>query len=289
MKKKILIIGGNSLIGSNLSVYFKLKNFNIIVGVRSLGRLNIKNISQFYYSDLSLKKNWKKIENKILTFKPDFLINCVGITKHKKNKQNIRIINTYFPYFLSRLTIPYNFKLFHLSTDCVFDGKIGNYSEESITTAKDSYGKTKAEAEKKIIKNKNCIILRSSILGHELYDHKNLLDWFIKCSDKRIYGFKNAFFSGPTALEYGKILVKFINKKNTIEGLYNIGTNKISKLNLLILINKIYKLNKIIKINKKLNIDRSLNIGKFKRTFKYKPKSWVQLLKEQKIFYEKYF
>jgi dTDP-4-dehydrorhamnose reductase len=287
MKKKILIIGANSLFGTTLSIYLK-KKFNIIAGVRSFDKINFKNIPHFFYSDLKLKKNWKKIENKILSFKPDYLINCTGITKHNKNKIDLKLINVHFSFFLSKLTIPYKFKLIHLSTDCVFDGKIGDYSEKSIPTEDNSYGKTKAEADKKIVENKNTTILRSSALGHELSGHKNLLDWFIRCDDKKIYGFKNAFFSGPTTLEYAKILTKFLKKKN-IQGLYNVGTNRISKLNLLILVNKIYKLDKIIKINKKFNIDRSLNIGKFRRTFKYKPKSWSLLLKEQKIFYEKHF
>lgn len=289
MKKKILIIGGNSLVGSTLSMYLKLKKFNIIVGVRSLDKIHIKAIPHFFYSDLKLKKNWKKIKKKISIFKPKYLINCVGITKHNKNKKNIKLINIHLPFFLSKLAVLYKFKLFHLSTDCVFDGKIGNYNEKSIPNAHDSYGKSKAEAEKKIIKNKNCIILRSSILGHELSNHKNLLEWFIQSKKKKIYGFKNAFFTGPTALEYAKIIMKFINKKNTIQGMYNIGTKKISKLNLIILINKIYNLNKIIKINNKFNIDRSLNTRKFRKTFKYKPKSWTLLLKEQKNFYEKHF
>lgn len=288
MKKKILIIGANSLFGTTLSRYLK-KRFNIIAGVRSFAKINFKNVPHFFYSDLRLKKNWKKIENKILSFKPDYLINCIGITKHNKNKIDLKLINIHFSFFLSKLTIPYKFKLIHLSTDCVFDGKVGNYSEKAIPTANDLYGKTKAEADKKIIKNKNCVILRSSILGHELSNHKNLLEWFIRCKDKKIFGFKNSFFSGPTALEYAKILTKVLKKKNTIQGLYNVGANKISKLDLLILINKIYKLGKIIKANKKFNIDRSLNIRKFRRTFKYKPKSWPLLLKEQKIFYEKHF
>ena len=160
----------------------------------------------------------------------------------------------------------------HFSTDCVFDGKRGNYTEYSKRNAKDEYGKYKALAESKI-KN-NTLVIRTSIIGHEIDDKKlSLLEWFLN-SKKKIWGFKRAFFSGLTTLEISKVINKILLGKFFYRGLFNISSKEISKYYLLIKIKKIYKLNKTIFRDNEFIIDRSLNAKKFKKKYKISVNSW---------------
>ena len=113
--------------------------------------------------------------------------------------------------FLDKLTKIYKFKHIHFSTDCVFDGKTGNYNEKSNRNAKDNYGKYKALAEKKI-KN-NTLIIRTSIIGHEIEGKKlSLLEWFLN-NKKTISGYSFAYFSGLTTLEIPNAAWKSVNLK----------------------------------------------------------------------------
>ena len=113
--------------------------------------------------------------------------------------------------FLDKLTKIYKFKHIHFSTDCVFDGKTGNYNEKSNRNAKDNYGKYKALAEKKI-KN-NTLIIRTSIIGHEIEGKKlSLLEWFLN-NKKTISGYNYAYFSGLTTLEISKVIKNHFEKQ----------------------------------------------------------------------------
>ena len=83
------------------------------------------------------------------------------------------MINSSLPNFLSNLSIKFSFKLIHISTDCVFDGKKGNYKETSIPNSTDDYGFSKSLGE---VYSENCITLRTSIIGHELL-RKKIVYW----------------------------------------------------------------------------------------------------------------
>ena len=147
----------------------------------------------------------------------------------------------------------------HITSDCVFNGKKGNYDENHNTNAEDHYGISKAKADQLLIKNSGVIILRTSTIGHEIKTKKGLLEWFLS-QKKNVNGFKKAYFSGPTTLELSKIIYAYIIKKKVIKsGLYNIAGPKINKYKLLQIIKKIYNKNIIIKKEHKFKIDRSLN------------------------------
>ena len=176
-----------------------------------------------------------------------------------------------------------NFKLIHISTDCVFSGLRKNYSEKHKPDPKDLYGKSKLNGEFSSTKN---LVIRTSIIGHELNNKRGLLEWFLK-QKKEVYGYENAYFSGLTTYELSKIIYNKILFNKKIFGLYHISGNKISKYRLLQKIKKIYKLN--LKLNKENNfiIDRSLDCSKFIKKTGYKKVDWNKMIKENKIFFQK--
>jgi dTDP-4-dehydrorhamnose reductase len=281
LNKKILILGANGLLGNNIYNFLKNKKLTLYTCTRKKNN-NFNN--NFTYGNLLRKNSKKKIEKIIKKLNPYYVINCTGITKHKKsNFVEMKKINYDFVCQILSLITKYEFKYIHLSTDCVFSGKDGNYKETSIQDATDNYGITKSMAEKLCVKNKNVLTLRCSTIGHENFTKNGLLDWFL--SKSKVFGFKKAFFSGPTSLELAKIIFKFILDKNVLKrGIYNIACQKISKFKLLQIINKIYKKKIIIMSKNNFIIDRSLNPNKFKKKTKYLISSWKVQIKNMYKF-----
>jgi dTDP-4-dehydrorhamnose reductase len=281
INKKILILGTNGLLGSNIYNFLKNKKLSLYTCTR---KSNNNFINNFEYGDLSKKNSEKKIEKIIKKLNPNYVINCIGITKHKKsNFVEMKKINYELIYKILSFLKKYKFKYIHLSTDCVFSGKEGNYKETSIQNATDDYGITKSMAEKLCLKEKNVLILRCSTIGHENFSKNGLLEWFL--SKSKVFGFKKAYFSGPTSLELAKIIFKFILNKNVLKkGIYNIACKKISKFNLLKIVNKIYKKKILIMSNSNFFIDRSLNSNKFVNKTKYLIPSWRVQIKNMYKF-----
>ena len=283
MYKKILILGANGLIGNGLTRYFSTKKVSLFAVVRSKNKSFQKNVKFLYCGNLNSIKSFGKIDSLIKSIKPDFLINCIGVTKHYKNKSNT-LVNIELPKLILKFKKKYKFKFIHITTDCVFDGSKGNYSENSKPNAKDSYGISKLKADKILLSSKKCIIIRTSTIGKEVSTRNGLLEWFLS-NKKSCLGFKNAFFSGLTTLELSKIMHRFIIKeKKLTEGIYNISGPKIDKNSLLNIIKKIYNKKILIKPDYKLKIDRSLNSRKFVKISKYRKKSWKKMILEYKKF-----
>ena len=276
---KILILGSTGVLGSTLNLFLKNKKLKLFFISR---KKNLK--SHKYLKDFT---NYKKLENIITNINPEIIINCIGVTKFHNgydNIKNTKLINTNLPIYLSKFCLRKKIYFLHISTDCVFLGNKGNYSEKSLKDAKDLYGLTKNKGE---VKNKFSATIRTSFIGPETNSSKSLLNWFLS-QKKQVNGFSKAFFSGLTSIELAKIVYKyFIIKKDFYNQIINIGGKKISK----------YKLLKIIKVvfNKKIDIinysrfqiDRSLNSTKFMRLSKYKLPTWSHLINELKNFMKK--
>lgn len=191
-------------------------------------------------------RNINLIELYIKNKKPDIVINCIGLLIEESNlkiKDSI-YLNAYFPHYLKAMGLINNFKLIHISTDCVFSGKKNQpYVEDDTKDGETVYAKTKGLGE--IIDDKN-LTLRTSVIGPELKsDGKELFNWFMN-QETEIFGYTNAYWSGISSLELGYAVKWSI--QNEITGLYNLTNGKrISKYDLLKLFNKYSQ--KSIKIN----------------------------------------
>ena len=289
MSSKILILGASGMIGHNLynEMINQIAPFNVYFltskSKSSLKNFNLFNLDKGYfeikYFDL---QNLKKI---LITLRPDFVINCCGITKQKCNEENtlnIEKINIDLPRFLSDQSTILKFKLILLSSDCVFSGKKGNYKITDKKDAEDLYGLSKSNSE---FMNSSTLILRKSTIGLELNDKHGLLEWFLS-QNGIIKGYKNAIFNGLTTRELAKIIIFVINKHSHLNGLYHLGSEDINKYDLLIkILNLIknFKKNIIIEPYNDFYCNRSLDCSKFYNITKYKKPNWDDMLKELKI------
>lgn len=198
-----------------------------------------------------------KLENHLTKNKYDFVINCVGVLNFNvdKNIKNAIFVNSYFPHLLAHYGSNYNFKLIHISTDCVFSGNLGNYDESALKDGIGAYSQTKSLGE--VIDSIN-LTFRTSIIGPEIkLDGIGLFHWFMN-QNKVISGYKNVYWTGVTTLELAKAIKEAINCD--LKGVYHLVNNtKISKLEILTIFNEVFKKNNIKIIsdtNKK--VDKSL-------------------------------
>ena len=232
-------------------------------------------------------KNFKLLKKKISEISPDIIINCIGIVKSEvKNisKNQVIKINSELPNYLNKVSKKLNFKLVHISTDCVFSGKNKINSEKSVTKPLDLYGKSKLAGE---FKSDNNLVIRTSIIGHEMEYKRGLLEWFLK-QEGSIFGFSKAFFSGLTTLELSKIIFKKIIFNKELSGMYHISGKKINKYNLLKKIKKIYNKKINIKKENKFRINRSLDSTRFTLQTGYIKKNWDIMILENKRFFFRY-
>lgn len=286
---KILIFGASGMLGNNLfNIFSEKTNFETYGVVRNKKKINKMSKYSKNLKEISDVRNYDEISRVSEKISPDVIINCVGIIKQREDiddKTQTIQINSLLPHLLLNISKNVGAKFIHFSTDCVFSGKDGNYTEKHNPDAEDIYGLSKRLGE---INGEGALTLRTSIIGHELDTKKSLIDWFLS-QKKTVKGFKNAIFSGLTTTEISKVLENIILNNDNLEGLFHLSVNPINKFDLLKLVAEIYK--KDIKIieDDHVIIDRSLNSSNLRSITSYNPPSWRELITELNQFYNEKF
>ena len=242
---RILILGVSGLIGHQL--FKELLQNHETFGVLHRKKKAYGNLKLFS-GDNTIEgvdvNNFELLTGVINTVNPDVILNCSGITKRKINKDNILEplrINALFPHKLAEWALLNKKRVIHFSTDCVFSGETGDYLEDSLTTAEDLYGRTKALGE---IRYPHSLTIRSSFIGRELFDNTELLEWFLSQDGKKIKGFKKTYYSGVSTIFMSKVVNKIITEYPKLSGLYQLAPEKaISKYELLCIAKKAFNLN----------------------------------------------
>jgi len=214
--------------------------------------------------------------------KPDTIINCVGLIKQQSAAKDPLValpLNALFPHKLARLAALADARLVHISTDCVFSGSKGSYTEESKADADDLYGVSKHLGE--VVEYDNAITLRTSIIGRELTTAYSLLDWFL-AQQGEVKGFDKAIFSGLPTCELAAVIRDYVMPKPELKGLYHVSAEPISKFELLRLIASEYGKEITILRDEKLIIDRSLISTRFSQASGYVAPGWPELIKRMR-------
>lgn len=211
---------------------------------------------------------------------PDVIINCVGIIKQLPTSKNViktLTVNSIFPHQLAEIARENNARLITISTDCVFNGKRGNYTEDDPSDAEDVYGKSKNLGE---IDAENCLTIRTSIIGRELETAHSLVEWFLSNRGGKVKGFTNAIYSGFPTIVLAEIIADLIIRYENLSGIYHVSSEPIDKYRLLCLIRDAYSLDIEIEPFDDFKIDRSLNSAKFREITGFKPDGWEALIKK---------
>ena len=184
-------------------------------------------------------------------------------------------VNSIFPHRLAELAAYAGFRLVCISTDCVFDGVKGNYSENDTPNAADLYGKSKDLGE---VISGNAITLRTSIIGRELQSSHSLVEWFLSNRKGAVKGFVNAIYSGFPTIVLADIIKSLIFDFPEIRGLYHVSSDPINKFDLLSLLNETYQTNITIESDEEFKIDRSLDSSRFRGLTGWKPSAWNEMI-----------
>jgi dTDP-4-dehydrorhamnose reductase len=278
---KIIILGATGMLGHKLMQV--LADKFLITGTMRGESSDLSDHPVF--SDMKIIGNiraddLKSVYKAIDTTEPDVVINCIGIVKQLPAAQDPLqsiAINALFPHQLAQICRQKKIRLIHLSTDCVFSGHKGNYTETDPSDAEDLYGKTKFLGE---VDYPGCLTLRTSIIGRELDTTHGLIEWFLSQEGKTVSGYKKAIFSGLTTIALSAIIAEILADHPHLSGVYQIASEPISKYDLLNLVKKTYNMKIRIVPDETIINNRSLNPEKFKKETNIKIPSWEYMIEE---------
>lgn len=265
---KILVLGSEGMLGHVVKRYFENKGYEVYATSR-----NKENENYFDLTD-----NIKDIDKIVDRIKPQVVINCIGLLNRvaEENQALAVLINSYLPHYMDELSEKKNFKFIHVSTDCVFDGKKGQYAVDSFKDAYSFYGQSKALGE---INNNRSVTLRTSIVGpDENPKGIGLFQWFMK-QENETKGYSKAIWTGITTIQFAKCMEEAIEKN--LAGLYHaVNGDKIAKADLLKLFAKYFKPSTKVIEDASFVSDKSLILRE--NDYKFNIPSYEQMIKEMK-------
>lgn len=277
---KVLVIGASGMIGSTvLRVLSENKEWEVFGSVRdgSVKRFFSTFIGERLITGIDVEQ--QDLLVKVLDqIRPDVVVNCAGLTKHKPEAEDPLAaipINTLMPHRLAGLCKLIGARLIHVSTDCVFSGEKGSYTEGDFADARDVYGKSKALGE---VDYQHAITLRTSTIGHELQSRYGLLDWFLS-QEGQCKGYTRAVFSGLPTVVFAQIVRDVVIPNKGLSGLYHVAAKPINKFDLLKMIAEVYGKSIDIVPDDKLVINRSLDAKRFQSATGYIAPGWPELIK----------
>jgi len=282
---RVLVLGATGMLGHTVFRYLAEHMPGQVLGiVRSEAdfALFLPELRQY----LRVEKNCTHepaISAFLRSYKPIDVINCIGVVKQSSSVNQLRDvipINTTLPHILAHHCGAVGARLIHFSTDCVFSGTKGWYSEEDVPDVDDIYGLSKLYGEPQ---NEQCLTLRTSIIGPELKTKQGLLEWFLAQSGS-VQGYQKAIFNGLPTVEVARVLLEHVLPTRHT-GLFHIGVDPINKFELLGLIARHYGNATEIKPSDTLEVNKSLSYQKFAEVFSYVPRKWPCLIETMKDFF----
>jgi dTDP-4-dehydrorhamnose reductase len=277
---KILVLGGSGMLGHRLCLTLSKRQevwatfqgrpdqyarYNLLPEGRMVGGVDAG--------------DWQSVVKAIAHIKPDAVVNAIGIVKQRDEaKQAVPsiTINSLFPHKLAGLCRDAGFRLYQVSTDCVFSGFRGGYEEKDIPDPVDLYGRTKLLGE---VAGEGCLTVRTSIIGWELRQRAGLLEWFASQRGRTIKGFGRAIYSGVSTTVLSELIGRLIETKHEINGIYHVASAPISKYALLVgLKDRLGWKDITIERDEDFYCDRSLSGRHFEGATGWKAPSWEKMI-----------
>lgn len=281
---KVLILGAKGMLGHQLCRVLA-DRMEVWGTVRTLNEILTLSTNETYflqrdhYIENVEVQDLQKIGEILDTIKPDAVINSVGIIKQRDEaKQAIPSIqvNALFPHQLANVCSEHEIRVIHLSTDCVFSGLRGHYSEIDTPDPIDLYGRTKLLGE---LNRPGCLTLRTSIIGWQLDNFSSLLSWFALQRGKRIKGYQKAIYSGFSTMVMANLIGDILLTRPDLNGLYQVASEPISKFDMLVsLRDKLGWIDIEIEPDSNFYCDRSLVGSRFNAATGWRPPSWDNML-----------
>jgi dTDP-4-dehydrorhamnose reductase len=283
---KVLVLGATGMLGNAmLRVFASSPGFAVAGSARSPGGVRHlpENIRGLVITGVDVE-NTDALARLLGQVRPQVVINCIGLVKQLAEADDPLAalpINAMLPHRLSALCALVGARLVHISTDCVFAGTRGGYTEADLPDAQDLYGRSKLLGE--VTGQAHAITLRTSIIGHELASAHGLVGWFLAQTNP-VRGYAKAVFSGFPTVELAHIVRDHVLPRPELSGLYQVSAAPIDKLSLLRLVAAQYGRSTQITPDERLVIDRSLDSTRFRSATGYEPPTWPELVRRMHAF-----
>jgi dTDP-4-dehydrorhamnose reductase len=212
--------------------------------------------------------------------RPDVVVNAVGIVKQRASAADPVLsitVNSLFPHRLAGLCRTAGARLIHFSTDCVFSGRRGGYTEDDIPDPVDLYGRSKLLGE---VDGTGALTIRTSIIGRELENMTGLLEWFLSRAGTRVPGYANVIWSGVTTNALARIVSQLARQHPGLDGVIHLSAPSISKYRLLLALNEAFGTGTAVDREEATVLDRSLNSDRFWSRTGLKRPAWDDMLSD---------
>lgn len=264
---RVLVLGQTGMLGHVVKTYLEENGFEVIGTARNDSK-----------NPYDVVKDMEAVEEIIKRNKPDVVVNCIGLLVKacEENKTMAVKVNSLLPHYLDSLSEKYGFYFIHVSTDCVYEGTIGKYSETSTPDATSFYGRSKALGE---VKNDKNVTLRTSIVGPDSNPKGvGLFQWFME-QEGKVGGYSKVIWTGVTTIELAKQIVVAIQKHLT--GLQHVVNNDfISKKDLLELFKKYF--DKEIQIDDNKDVVCEKTLVRTNLSYPFDIPSYEEMVKEMR-------
>jgi dTDP-4-dehydrorhamnose reductase len=221
------------------------------------------------------------VERALEETSPDVVVNCIGVVKQADAAADPVTtigVNSLFPHVLAELCARRSARLIHLSTDCVFSGRRGSYTERDEPDPVDLYGRSKLLGEPS---GPGVLTLRTSMIGWELGGRRHgLLEWFAAQAGETVTGYTRARFTGPTAPVLARAIADVAERHPGLGGIWHVGAEPIAKHDLLVALREALGLGIEIVPDDEVVIDRSLNTAGFRTATGWSPPPWDEMVAE---------
>jgi len=212
--------------------------------------------------------------------RPDVVVNAVGVVKQHReatNTANTIAVNSLLPHRLADRCSDAGARLIQISTDCVFLGTRGSYTEADAPDANDLYGRSKVLGE---VSREHCLTVRTSMVGREIRSAHGLIEWFFSQRGRTVPGFTRALFSGLTTLELSRVLADIVERHPDLHGVWHVAGEPTTKFDLLTIVNDAFGLGSTLEPNDSFVCDRTLDASRFMNATGYKPPTWATMVAE---------
>jgi dTDP-4-dehydrorhamnose reductase len=276
---RILVFGGDGMLGHQLAQRLQPRHqVGVTIRSRSDTYRRLSGLTTIDCFDAIDVRNADLVSTVVARFAPDAVVNCVGIVKQRglQDAAEPVEVNTRFPHRLAQICHAHGARLIHISTDCVFSGRKGMYTEVDKPDPADWYGQTKAAGE---VEAPRCLTLRTSMIGKELRNSRGLLEWFL-AQTGTVHGYRRAVFSGLTTIALSHAIETILVQHPNLDGLRHISSAPIDKYSLLMFLRDHFHRDIEIEPNDDVVIDRSLDAALLYRETGYCPPSWPEMVSE---------
>ena len=283
--KRVLVLGATGMLGNAvLRLFAQSPGYEVLASARSTSALRLlpEELSDRVICGVDVE-HIDSLTSLFAKARPDVVINCIGLVKQLPKADDplaAITINALLPHRLARLCDLAGARLVHISSDCVFSGAKGMYTEVDMSDAKDLYGRSKYLGE---VDYPHAITLRTSIIGHQLGCEHSLVGWFL-AQQGSVRGFRRTIFSGLPTVELARVIRDHVLAHPELHGVYHLSAEPINKFDLLTLIAKAYGKTIDITPDDKLAIDRSLDFSRFRQATGYQPQPWPELVRRMHEF-----